>query len=95
MCGFGHKIAKFPHSATPEIIAPKLIRYLNTLRAYDYDLQYREGREHGNVDALSRLPVQEDIQEEEEFSKVLMIENTTRDPISLQQIATETRKDSM
>ncbi|XP_015122715.1 uncharacterized protein K02A2.6-like [Diachasma alloeum] len=84
-----------PNRPTPEIISPKLIRYLNTLRAYEYELEYREGRKNGNVDTLSRLPLEGNFEEEEEetYGEVLMIENVTRDPITHREIAEETKKE--
>jgi hypothetical protein len=44
---------------TPKVTSPRLLRWLVTLSAYSFEVQYREGKAHGNADALSRLPCED------------------------------------
>ena len=36
-----------------------LTRWITFLQQFDYQFEYRPGRQHGNVDALSRQPPEE------------------------------------
>ena len=49
-----------PTSGTPAMAANRLARWALMLSQYDYSIEYRRSTEHGNADALSRLPVGED-----------------------------------
>jgi len=44
----------------PEIAAGRLQRWAITLSAYDYKVQLKPSTNHGNADALSRLPFDPD-----------------------------------
>ena len=46
--------------ATPALAANRLARWALMLSQYDYSIEYRKTSEHGNADALSRLPVGSD-----------------------------------
>ena len=89
-----------PQKGTPTLAANRLARWALTLSQYDYSIEYRKTSEHGNADALSRLPVGKDIQfdrEEEtaDISTVCTIQtisqqlNTTDAGV----LAKESRKD--
>ncbi|KAG8172839.1 hypothetical protein JTE90_002920 [Oedothorax gibbosus] len=41
----------------PQMISPRVLRWSLSLQAYDYELEYRKGKDIANTDALSRLPV--------------------------------------
>ena len=66
-----------PLSGTPAMEANCLAQWALMLRQYDYSIEYRKSTEHGNADALGRLPAWEDpvfdMEEEEERSMVLSI----------------------
>ena len=47
-----------PEKATPIIASSRMQRWTLTLLAYEYELVYRPGRDNGNADALSRLPLE-------------------------------------
>ena len=45
-----------PAKATPQLVANRLSRWALMLRQYEYKVEYRKTSDHGNADALSRLP---------------------------------------
>ena len=49
-----------PNEATPAMAANRLARWALTLSQYECMIQYRATDEHGNADALSRLPASDD-----------------------------------
>jgi len=53
--------------------SPRVQRWAVLLRAYEYKIVYKPGKEHSNEDALSRLPLPQ-TEEEEKTDQVLMIE---------------------
>ena len=44
-------------SATPTLASARIQRWVLTLGAYDYQIEYKPGPAHGNADMLSRLPL--------------------------------------
>ena len=50
-----------PNTATPMLAANHLARWSLMLSQYDYTIEYRSTKQHGNADALSRLPVGPDL----------------------------------
>ena len=48
-----------PQKGIPEIAASRL-RWAVTLSAYDYKVHFKPSTNHGNADALSRLPLDQD-----------------------------------
>jgi transposase InsO family protein len=57
-----------PCKGTPLLAANRLSRWALWLNQFDYSIQYRKTEDHGNADALSRLPVGDDSTFEEEES---------------------------
>ena len=45
-----------PTKATPQLAADRLARWALMLSQYEYTVEYRKTSDHGNADALSRLP---------------------------------------
>lgn len=67
-----------PQKSIPEMTTPRLMRYAMFLSNYDYELQYVPGHQIQNADALSRLPPNANIAEQEkemEMGEILMLEN--------------------
>ena len=46
-----------PDKATPQMAAARIQRWALILAAYTYSIQYKEGSQNANADALSRLPL--------------------------------------
>ena len=67
-----------------------------TLSSYEYTLVFRSTTQHGNADAMSRLPLPESPREIPDPTEwVLLIEGLKDSPISSAQIRTWTRRDSL
>ena len=43
--------------AVPQMAFPRIQRWAVILTAYEYEIVYKQGKHHGNADALSRLPL--------------------------------------
>ena len=94
-----------PSSGTPAMAANRLARWALMLSQYDYSIEYRKSTDHGNADALSRLPAGEDPlfdqEEEEEKSMVLSINMVNQqldpkcDPLKPGVLARESSKDQV
>lgn len=56
-----------PRKAVPTLAAARMQRWAVILQAYRYEVEYRPGSEHGNADALSRLPCKQADAEAEVF----------------------------
>ena len=78
-------IAMFgPDKATPTLAANRLARWSLLLSQYDYTIEYRKTTEHGNADALSRLPIGPDTEFDGEESGEDVDTVCTINTISLQ-----------
>ena len=49
-----------PNKGTPPLAANRLARWALWLNQFDYSIEYRKTADHGNADALSRLPAGDD-----------------------------------
>lgn len=82
-----------PKTNIPPIAAMRMQRWAAILAAYTYDIQYRRSQDHGNADAMSRLPQtcqrvhcnQLDLFHMMHFGEL---------PITLSQVGEETTKDA-
>ena len=57
-----------PNKGTPPLAANRLARWALWLNQFDYSIEYRKTADHGNADALSRLPSGDDIDFDREES---------------------------
>eukprot|EP00079_Xenopus_tropicalis_P034355 XP_017948126.1 PREDICTED: uncharacterized protein K02A2.6-like [Xenopus tropicalis] len=83
-----------PKSAIPTLAALRMQRWALLLLAYDYDIVYRRSQDHGNADALSRLPCPytTDVHDESVIFQVSFAEEL---PISCKDIAAATSRDPL
>lgn len=79
--------------AVPQMASPRIQRWAVTLRAYEYEIIYRPGKDHGNADALSRLPLPEVPKAEGPVERVLMLENSDITLVTAEQIRSWTNRD--
>lgn len=78
--------------AVPQMGSPRVQRWAVLLRAYEYRMVYKPGKDHANADALSRLPLPQ-TEEEEDTDQVLMIEVMDDAPITTAQVKQWTARD--
>ena len=74
-----------PQKGIPEVAASRLQRWAITLSAYDYEVRYQPSAQHGNADALSRLPLDHDeaLESDEEEEIVCALEEQQLDKLPL------------
>jgi hypothetical protein len=84
-----------PKTAIPTLAALRMQRWALQLMAYDYTIEFRPTAQHGNVDGLSRLPLEEndgpDCHEETEVNWMQL----SSLPILAKDICRETRRDAV
>ena len=82
----------------PSMAAARIQRWAIKLAAYDYLFKYKPGQEHGNADALSRLPLpntSETNQEcETDYVEVFLME-LDRSPVTAREVKVHSRKDAV
>ena len=80
-----------PTAEIPPIAAARMQRWGIFLSAYQYDVEYKRSKEHGNADGLSRLPLPPQLdQDEREVFRVSFVDAL---PVTAAEIASETTKD--
>ncbi|KAK8764337.1 hypothetical protein V5799_033053 [Amblyomma americanum] len=79
----------------PAVISPRMLRWTLMLSAYDYVLEYRKTKDHGNADCLSRLPGPLTRQETEAPGDILLLEAVEYPPVSAMEVAAFTRGDPL
>lgn len=89
-----------PHKKLPIMTLHRLQRWAIILQSYDYEIRYKRTTNHANADALSRLPMGEDIDFDNCEKNLLDIENiyvSTVDnfPIDADIVADHTKRDKI
>ena len=80
-----------PTAEIPPIAAVRMQRWGIFLSAYQYDVEYKRSKEHGNADGLSRLPLPPQLdQDEREVFRVSFVDALA---VTAAEIASETTKD--
>ena len=86
------------HRSIPTTTSNRIQRWALTLSMYDYSISFKPSTSHSNADALSRLPlpyVQEDIDPPVPVETILLLDELSESPISVDQIKTWTRRDPL
>lgn len=82
--------------AIPQMASPRVQRWALFLSAYDYDLQYREGKKHANADGLSRLPLSNTVTYvPTPGDTILVMDNPDSTPVKAEDIARWTSDDTL
>jgi len=82
-----------PKKGIPVMTAARLQRYALLLSAHNYSIQYRNTAKHCNADGLSRLPLPEVVDKDEDYADCFYCEQFQKLPVTAATIAKETRKD--
>ncbi len=77
----------------PAILSPRMLRWSLIIGAYDYELCYRPGKQMGNADALSRLPLPASDAVTPPPLEVLLLEMVPDAPMHAERISNLTLKD--
>lgn len=80
-----------PKKNTPAVAAARLQRWAVQLSMFNYKIVYRPGKKMGNVDALSRLPIQESHEVESIPVNNIRWDNSIQ--IDFEKVKLETKKD--
>ncbi|KAL0268628.1 UNVERIFIED_CONTAM: hypothetical protein PYX00_010487 [Menopon gallinae] len=78
----------------PPMMATRLQRYTLFLSEYDYEIKYKKSTEHGNADGLSRVPISDNVSEEDEYSYLNFVTGEMS-CITSEEIERETSKDKV
>ena len=79
-----------PNCEVPPIAAARMQRWGVFLSAYQYEVEYKRSKEHGNADGLSRLPL---IASEDDTASVFLVSFADALPVTADEIAAQTAKD--
>ena len=82
------------HKSTSEQASARIRRWSLFMTTYEYTIRFRKTEEHGNADALNRLPLPvtpSDVPTPAEL--VLLMEHLDDSPVTAQHVRTWTRKD--
>jgi len=83
-----------PSKPLPAYTALRMQHYAVFLQGYTFDIKYKNTKQHGNADCLSRLPVALTTTAERDVVDVYEVEIVQNMPISTEQLAQATAKDS-
>ncbi|XP_055918403.1 uncharacterized protein K02A2.6-like [Eupeodes corollae] len=84
-----------PNKDLPSMSAVRLLHYANFLSGFDYEIRYRNTKDHSNADFLSRFPTEEP---KDELSKdettIFQLNQIETMPVTQKEIQREILKDS-
>ncbi|KAI5743861.1 hypothetical protein M8J77_022987 [Diaphorina citri] len=82
-----------PDKSIPVMSATRMQHYALFLQGFSYDIRYRNTKQHGNADAMSRLPLRSEDTHMFDETDILQIQNIETLPLTVQDIATHTKSD--
>lgn len=80
-----------PKTGVPPLAAVRMQRWSLILAAYTYEIQYKPSEQHGNADALSRLPIPD--QRFPKSNPVFRVSYLDSLPITAKDIARDKQRD--
>ena len=81
------------NKSIPTMAAERIKRWALMLAAYEYTIQYRKGTENANADALSRLPLTEDVKVPTISSAITVLAHLETTPVKVDNIREWTTRD--
>lgn len=84
-----------PDKSIPVMSATRMQHYALFLQGFSYDIRYRNTKEHGNADAMSRLPLCSEDTHMFDETDVFQIQNIETLPLTVKDIATHTKSDKL
>ncbi|UYV77366.1 K02A2.6-like [Cordylochernes scorpioides] len=82
-----------PHKPIPLCAASRIKRWSLKLGAFHYSVEFRKMEDHGNADALSRLPLKANEGGSYDDDQILLLRKMNEVPFSFQDVAFETKRD--
>lgn len=83
-----------PNKELPTLSAHRLLRYALFMQGFDYEIEYKPTNQHGNADALSRLPLKNTIKNDfQDETTLYHLEQISQLPVSFEEIQKETEAD--
>ena len=82
-----------PKRCVPAVAAARLQRWALLLAAYNYDIEFRSTMTHGNADALSRLPLPEEVSRGPSEIQLCNLRKIEALPMTSRQIRVATQRD--
>ncbi|UYV76234.1 K02A2.6-like [Cordylochernes scorpioides] len=82
-----------PHKPIPLCAASRIKRWSLKLGAFHYSVEFRKTEDHGNADALSRLPLKANEGGSYDDDHILLLRKMNEVPFSFQDVAFETKRD--
>ncbi|UYV73818.1 K02A2.6-like [Cordylochernes scorpioides] len=81
-----------PHKPIPLCAASRIKRCSLKLGAFHYSVEFRKTEDHGNADALSRLPLKANEGGSYDDDQILLLRKMNEVPFSFQDVAFETKR---
>ena len=79
--------------AVPPQASARIQRWALTLAMYEYSLKFKSTKQHGNADAMSRLPLPDTVTHPLPPETVLLLEFLDKSPVTAKQVRLWTRRD--
>ena len=79
--------------AVPPQASARIQRWALTLAMYEYSLKFKSTKQHGNADAMSRLPLPDTVTPPLPPETVLLLEFLEKSPVTAKQVRLWTRRD--
>ncbi|XP_055920739.1 uncharacterized protein K02A2.6-like [Eupeodes corollae] len=82
-----------PSKSLPSMVATRMLHYAQFLQGFTYEIVYRATGDHGNADALSRLPLQLEEPKDDDNVTYYQMKQIDVVPVTQKRVAEETSRD--